>query len=69
MVRRRYGELYNYVEAVLGVDEQQVREFFAHGMLMNVAATMDLTTLTKKEGWAERCVGRASSEAETQRNA
>jgi AcrR family transcriptional regulator len=65
VVRRRYGELYKYVEAVLGVDEQQVRDFFAYGMLMNVAATMDLTTLTKKEGWAGRCVGRASLEAAT----
>jgi len=56
VVRRRYGELYKYVEAVLDVHEQAIREFFAFGMLMNVAAAMDLPGLVEKEGWAERCL-------------
>lgn len=56
VVRRRYGELYGYVESILDVDEAKVREFFAHGMLLNVAAAMDLPQLGQKEGWARRCL-------------
>jgi AcrR family transcriptional regulator len=67
VVRRRYGELYKYVEAVLDIDEDQVREFFAYGMLMNVAAAMDLPSLTKKESWAERCIGPETREAVARR--
>jgi AcrR family transcriptional regulator len=53
-VRRRYGELVKYVAGTAGVDDDRVREFFAMGMLLNVAAAMDLPSL--KEGWAQRLV-------------
>ncbi len=61
VVRRRYGELYEYVEATLDVPEDKVREFFAHGMLLNVAAAMDLPGLAAKEGWARRCLDQSSA--------
>jgi AcrR family transcriptional regulator len=53
-VRRRYGGLVKYVEQTSGADPDQVREFFAMGMLLNVAAAMDLLSLN--EGWAQRLV-------------
>lgn len=51
-VRRRFGELVKYVEKASGADPDRVREFFAMGMLLNVAAAMDLPAV--KEGWAAR---------------
>src|SRR5919201_2156683 len=53
-VRRRYGELVKYVAEASGADDDQVREFFAMGMLLNVAAAMDLPSVN--EGWAQRLV-------------
>src|SRR5437763_15513529 len=38
LVRRRYGELWEFVERVSGADPDEVRAFFAMGMLLNVAA-------------------------------
>jgi AcrR family transcriptional regulator len=54
-VRREYGRLYEFVERVSGRSEDEVRMFFAIGMLLNVAAAMDLPSLS--EGWAGRCLG------------
>jgi len=63
VVRRRYGALYEYAEAVLDAPEDKIRDFFAHGMLLNIAAAMDLPQLAKKEGWAQRCIDQTSIEA------
>ncbi len=57
VVRRRFAELYRFVEEVSGADDELVRQFFAHGMLLNVAAAIDLPALLATEGWAERCLG------------
>lgn len=57
LMRRRYGELYRYVEQTSGADEETVRAFFSKGMLMNVAAAMDLPELLGKEPWVQRCLG------------
>ena len=54
-VRRGFGELYEYVEQVTGRADEEVRRFFAAGMLINVIAAMDLPSLP--EGWAARCLG------------
>ncbi|MGI8824888.1 MAG: TetR/AcrR family transcriptional regulator [Chloroflexota bacterium] len=56
VVRQRFGDLYRFVEQVSGANEEQVRKFFAHGMLLNVAAAMDLPTSIDGEDWAERCL-------------
>jgi len=57
LMRRRYGELYRYVEQASGADEVTVRDFFSEGMLLNVAAAMDLPRLLGKESWVQRCLG------------
>jgi AcrR family transcriptional regulator len=53
-VRKGFGELYTYVERVSGASEDEVRGFFAQGMLLNVMAAMDAGAL--QEGWADRCL-------------
>src|SRR5438128_1998944 len=54
-VRREFGELWKWVERVSGRSGEEVRQFFAVGMLINVQAAMDLTTLD--EPWADACLG------------
>ena len=51
-VRAGFGDLVTYVERVSGLDSQEVSRFFAHGMLLNVIAAMDLRE--SPEGWAQR---------------
>jgi AcrR family transcriptional regulator len=58
-MRAGYGKLHLFVETVSGLDEAAVASWFAHGMLLNVAAAMDL--FGSREPWARRllegCVG------------
>ena len=42
VVQRRYGGLYRWVEEVTGADDVEMHKFFSTGMLMNVAAVIDL---------------------------
>jgi AcrR family transcriptional regulator len=42
VVHRRYAELYRLVAELSGADPEALRAFFAHGMLLNVAAAVDL---------------------------
>ena len=42
LVRRRYGELVEFVEGVAGGDQARVSAFFATGMMLNVLAAGDL---------------------------
>lgn len=56
LVRRRYGELWEMVERLSGADADAVREFFAMGMLLNVAAAMDLGR-HRNHDWVARCLG------------
>jgi AcrR family transcriptional regulator len=53
-VRRRYSELYRTVEQLSGASPDDVRSFFATGMLLNIAAAMDLPELADADGWADR---------------
>ncbi|GAC1401099.1 MAG: TetR family transcriptional regulator [Chloroflexota bacterium] len=57
VVRDRFAQLYRSVEELSGESEEHVRLFFAQGMLLNVAAAMDLPALTDTESWAGRCLG------------
>ena len=54
-----YGRLHLFVETVSGLDQETVATWFAHGMLLNVVAAMDLWGT--REPWARRliegCVG------------
>ena len=58
-MRTGYGKLHLFVETVSGLDETAVASWFAHGMLLNVAAAMDLWG--SREPWARRllegCIG------------
>ena len=53
-VRSGFGELYTYVERVSGKPADEVRAFFATGMLLTVLAAMDAGSLA--DGWAQRCL-------------
>jgi AcrR family transcriptional regulator len=52
LVRKRYGELVEFVERVAGRDTALVSAFFATGMMLNVLAAADL--LGASDGWAAR---------------
>jgi hypothetical protein len=52
VVRREFAAIYRFVESVSGGDEAGVHLFFKTGMLINVAAAMDLPALD--EPWAHR---------------
>ena len=52
VVRNGYGDLVTYVERVSGADEAEISAFFAHGMLLNVLASMQALG----EPWGGRLV-------------
>ena len=55
VVRERFADLYRFVAKATGADTPAVRQFFATGMLMNVAAAMDLSKV--RADWAQGCMG------------
>jgi AcrR family transcriptional regulator len=55
VVSRRYGELWGWVEQASGASAEEVRDFFARGMLLNVIAAIDLRGL--KDAWVYECLG------------
>lgn len=51
--RAGFAGLFRYVEEVTGADTRAIRDFFAKGMLMNVAAAMDLPQIcSDDDSWA-----------------
>jgi AcrR family transcriptional regulator len=50
-VRRRYSSLWNWIADRTGVPAVELQEFFAMGMLFNVAVALDLGSL--EEPWAK----------------
>jgi len=52
----RYAALYRMVSATSGADEEALRQFFGYGMLLTVAAAIDLPRLVgmEEEGWGDR---------------
>jgi AcrR family transcriptional regulator len=59
VVRRRYAQLYELVRELGGADRLELQGFFATGMLLNVAAAMDLPELLFDETWMKDCLGRS----------
>ena len=57
LVRRRFGEVVRLVRNLPGITEQAVHDFMATGMLLNVAAAMDLPSIVHVEDWARLCIG------------
>jgi AcrR family transcriptional regulator len=53
-MRAGYGTLHLFVETVSGLDGAAVASWFAHGMLLNVVAAMDLWGA--REPWARRLI-------------
>ncbi len=53
-VQRGWEDLYGYVERESGAEGEDVRAFFATGMLLTVAAAVDLFSVDPK--WVERLV-------------
>src|SRR3954452_6684180 len=47
-----YAELWQLVARLPGAPEDEVRAFFATGMLLNMAAAMDLRQIAGDPGWA-----------------
>ena len=52
VVRRGFGALVEFVEGIPEVPQERLVGFFAHGMLLNVIASMSL--LDAREPWAKR---------------
>ena len=53
VVRDEFARIVRFVTRVSGASQDELRQFFAAGMLMNVSATMDLPSV--KEEWARIC--------------
>ena len=54
LVRDRFGDIVKFVERTSGVDSARLSRFMAHGMLLNVIASMDL--LHSDEAWARNLI-------------
>lgn len=54
VARAGFGRLWRTVETATGADAETLRQFFAMGMLMNVAAAMDLPSFDAR--WALECL-------------
>lgn len=57
VVRQRFAQLYALVRELSGAPREELTQFFASGMLLNVAAALDLPQLLLDETWLEDCVG------------
>jgi AcrR family transcriptional regulator len=52
-VRERYGNLVKLVTRVSGAAPEEVWQFFSHGMLLNVIASLDLPAIADSDPWAQ----------------
>jgi len=52
-VRDCYGMLVKLVTRLSGAPPERVWQFFAHGMLLNVVASLDLAAIAASEPWAK----------------
>jgi len=51
-VRAGYGEIVREVTRLSGAEPERVWQFFAHGMLLNVVASLDLAGVADRDEWA-----------------
>jgi AcrR family transcriptional regulator len=56
VVRHRYAQLYELVRDLSGADRDELTSFFATGMLLNVAAALDLPGLLLDDTWLADCI-------------
>jgi AcrR family transcriptional regulator len=63
VVHRRYARLYELVRDLSGADGEALRRFFGDGMLLNVAAAVDLPLFGDDESWLIDCAREAGGAA------
>ena len=51
-VRENYGDLVGEVTRLSGATPEEVWQFFSHGMLLNVIASLDLKSISEQDEWA-----------------
>ena len=51
-VRAGYGDVVREVTRLSGAEPERVWQFFAHGMLLNVVASLDLAAIADSDEWA-----------------
>ena len=51
-VRAGYGTIVREVARLSGAEPERVWQFFAHGMLLNVVASLDLAAIADSDEWA-----------------
>ena len=51
-VRAGYGEIVREVTRLSGAEPERVWQFFSHGMLLNVVASLDLPAIADRDEWA-----------------
>ena len=56
LVRRRYGNLWQWLQTLPAATPERVQAFMAMGMLLNVAAAMDLPSVIDQEAWMAECL-------------
>jgi AcrR family transcriptional regulator len=59
-----YAGLWDLVQRLSGAPDEDVRTFFATGMLLNVAAAMDLPEIAGEKGWATHHLRELAGEAD-----
>jgi AcrR family transcriptional regulator len=52
-VRECYGEVVREVTRLSGAAPEEIFQFFSHGMLLNVIASLDLPAIAATEDWAK----------------
>ncbi len=56
--RTYMADMYAYVAEVTGLNETELQEFFAYGMLFVVAAALDLPAIAHERPWAANLIRR-----------
>src|SRR5687768_7212768 len=51
-VREGYGEIVKEVTRLSGAPPEEIWQFFSHGMLLNVIASLDLPAIAERDEWA-----------------
>jgi AcrR family transcriptional regulator len=51
-VRESYGVIVTEVERLSGAAPEEIWQFFSHGMLLNVIASLDLAAIAEQDDWA-----------------
>ncbi|HEX6508530.1 MAG TPA: TetR/AcrR family transcriptional regulator [Chloroflexota bacterium] len=55
VVRQCFGRLYQDVQTMTGCSDEELLTFFKSGMFLNVAASLDLTSVLDQE-WVRKCL-------------